>query len=68
MASATSAALLLAGVMSYRSAPTVTVYVDGLPPEAAGDKLLWLVGAMRRLRLTGVRLKDEQSNTLSGSD
>lgn len=33
---------------------------DGLPPEAAGDKLLWLIAAMRRLRLTGVALKDEQ--------
>jgi len=33
---------------------------EGLPPEAAGDKLLWLIGAARRLRLTGVALKDEQ--------
>ncbi len=37
---------------------------DGLNPEAAGDKLLWLIAAMRRLRLTGVHLKDEQSHTL----
>ena len=36
---------------------------DGLPPEAAGDKLLWLIAAMRRLRLTGVALKDEQPAT-----
>jgi ethanolamine ammonia-lyase small subunit len=33
---------------------------DGLPPEIAGDKLLWLIAAMRRLSLTGVALKDEQ--------
>jgi ethanolamine ammonia-lyase small subunit len=32
---------------------------DGLAPQAAADKLLWLIGAMRRLRLTGVGLKDE---------
>ena len=34
---------------------------DGLTPEAAGDKLLWLIAAMRRLRLSGIGLKDEQS-------
>ena len=33
---------------------------DGLAPPAAADKLLWLIGEMRRLRLTGVALKDEQ--------
>jgi ethanolamine ammonia-lyase small subunit len=33
---------------------------DGLAPQAAADKLLWLIGAMRCLRLTGVELKDEQ--------
>jgi ethanolamine ammonia-lyase small subunit len=33
---------------------------DGLAPQEAADKLLWLIGAMRRLRLTGVGLKDEQ--------
>ena len=33
---------------------------DGLAPRAAADKLLWLIGAMQRLRLTGVGLKDEQ--------
>jgi len=33
---------------------------EGLPPIAAGDKLLWLIDAMRSLRLTGVGLKDEQ--------
>ena len=32
----------------------------GLSPAAAGEKLLWLIGAMRRLRQTGVGLKDEQ--------
>jgi ethanolamine ammonia-lyase small subunit len=39
---------------------------EGLPPEAAADKLLWLIGAMRRLRLTGVALKDEQELALPG--
>ncbi len=33
---------------------------EGLPPAAAAAKLLWLIGAMRRLRLTGIGLKDEQ--------
>jgi ethanolamine ammonia-lyase small subunit len=33
---------------------------DGLPVAAAAEKLLWLIAAMRRLRLTGVDLKDEQ--------
>jgi ethanolamine ammonia-lyase small subunit len=36
---------------------------EGLPPEAAADKLLWLIGEMRRLRLSGVLLKDEQPIT-----
>ena len=36
---------------------------DGLPPDGGGDKLLWLIAAMRRLRLTGVGLKDEQPGT-----
>jgi ethanolamine ammonia-lyase small subunit len=35
---------------------------EGLAPIAAGAKLLWLIDAMRRLRLTGVGLKDEQPN------
>jgi hypothetical protein len=34
-----------------------------LPPHPAADKLLWLIDAMRRLRLTGVLLKDEQPTT-----
>jgi len=33
---------------------------EGLPPHAAATKLLWLIGEMRRLRLTGIGLKDEQ--------
>lgn len=37
---------------------------EGLPPAAAADKLLWLIGAMRRLRLTGIGLKDEQTTAL----
>jgi ethanolamine ammonia-lyase small subunit len=32
----------------------------GLAPAAAAEKLLWLIGAMRRGQLTGVGLKDEQ--------
>jgi ethanolamine ammonia-lyase small subunit len=32
----------------------------GLPPDEAADKLLWLIAEMRRLRLTGIGLKDEQ--------
>jgi ethanolamine ammonia-lyase small subunit len=34
---------------------------EGFAPEAAADKLLWLIGAMRRLRMTGIGLKDEQT-------
>jgi len=37
---------------------------EGFPPAAAADKLLWLIGAMRRLRLTGIGLKDEQTDIL----
>jgi ethanolamine ammonia-lyase small subunit len=33
---------------------------DGLPPDAAARKLLWLLGAARRLGQTGVALKDEE--------
>ncbi len=33
---------------------------EGFPPAAAADKLLWLIGAMRRLRRSGIGLKDEQ--------
>jgi ethanolamine ammonia-lyase small subunit len=33
---------------------------DGLAPVPAADKLLWLIGRMRSLQLTGVALKDEQ--------
>lgn len=32
----------------------------GLPVKLAAEKLLWLIRAMRRQRLTGVALKDEQ--------
>jgi ethanolamine ammonia-lyase small subunit len=39
---------------------------DGLAPVAAADKLLWLIEAMQRLRLTGVGLKDEQPPPLRG--
>lgn len=34
---------------------------QGLAPEIAADKLLWLIGAMRRMQLTGIALKDEHS-------
>jgi ethanolamine ammonia-lyase small subunit len=33
---------------------------EGLAPQAAAEKLLWLIDAMQRLRLTGVGLKDAQ--------
>jgi ethanolamine ammonia-lyase small subunit len=36
------------------------IRAGGLPVEAAADKLIWLVGEMRRRRLSGVALKDEQ--------
>jgi ethanolamine ammonia-lyase small subunit len=41
---------------------------EGLPPAAAADKLLWLIGAMQRARLTGIALKDEQPAALSAID
>ena len=41
---------------------------DGLSPAAAADKLLWLIAAMRRLRLTGIGLKDEQQTALSANN
>jgi ethanolamine ammonia-lyase small subunit len=34
---------------------------EGLAPEIASDKLLWLIDAMRRLKLTGIALKDEHN-------
>jgi len=36
------------------------IRAEGLPVDQAAAKLLWLTGAMRRLRLSGVALKDEQ--------
>lgn len=36
---------------------------EGLPIDQAAAKLLWLIREMRRLRLTGVALKDEQPGT-----
>jgi ethanolamine ammonia-lyase small subunit len=39
---------------------------EGLAPAAAAEKLLWLVGEMRRLRLSGIGLKDEQAAALGG--
>ena len=41
---------------------------DGLPPATAAAKLVWLIAEMRRLRLTGVRLKDEEPRLGSGSE
>jgi ethanolamine ammonia-lyase small subunit len=38
----------------------------GLPVAQAAAKLLWLIEAMRRLRLTGVALKDDQPAPLTG--
>jgi ethanolamine ammonia-lyase small subunit len=40
----------------------------GLAPEAAAAKLLWLIGAMRRMRRSGVELKDEQLVTVPRID
>lgn len=37
---------------------------QGLPVPEAAAKLLWLIGQMRRLRLSGVALKDEQPAAL----
>ncbi len=39
------------------------IHADGLAPATAAEKLLWLIGAMRRLRATGLGLKDEQPVT-----
>ena len=39
----------------------------GLPVAQAAAKLLWLIEAMRRLRLTGVALKDDQPASLAGA-
>ncbi len=36
------------------------IRAEGLRIEQAAAKLLWLIAAMRRLRLTGVALKDNQ--------
>jgi ethanolamine ammonia-lyase small subunit len=41
------------------------IRAEGLAPDAAAAKLLWLIGAMRRLRLTGIGLKDEQPARLT---
>jgi ethanolamine ammonia-lyase small subunit len=40
----------------------------GLAPATAADKLLWLIREMRRLRLTGIGLKDEQTGALPAPD
>jgi ethanolamine ammonia-lyase small subunit len=39
---------------------------EGLSLAAAADKLVWLIRAMRRARLTGIGLKDEQPTGLLG--
>ncbi len=44
------------------------VWPDGLSPAAAVDKLLWLISEMRRLRLTGVGVKDAQHGAFAGAD
>ena len=41
---------------------------DGLSPEAAAAKLLWLIAAMCRLHLTGINLKDDQPIALPASN
>jgi ethanolamine ammonia-lyase small subunit len=40
---------------------------DGLAIAEAARKLLWLIGEMRRLRLSGVALKDEEAPRLVGT-
>jgi len=40
----------------------------GLPVAQAAAKLLWLIEAMRRLRLTGVTLKDDQLAQIPAPD
>jgi ethanolamine ammonia-lyase small subunit len=40
----------------------------GLPVAQAAAKLLWLIEAMRRLRLTGIGLKDDQPASLAAPD
>ena len=40
---------------------------EGLPIAAAAAKLLWLIGAMRHHRLSGVGLKDEQPTLPAGA-
>jgi ethanolamine ammonia-lyase small subunit len=37
---------------------------DGLPPQAAARKIAWLLGEARRLRFTGVELKDREAPIL----
>jgi ethanolamine ammonia-lyase small subunit len=39
---------------------------DGLSPADAADRLLWLIAAMQRLRLTGIGLKDERPGLTRG--
>jgi ethanolamine ammonia-lyase small subunit len=41
---------------------------DGLPVAEAARKLAWLVGEMRRLKLSGVALKDEAPQLPPGQD
>jgi ethanolamine ammonia-lyase small subunit len=41
---------------------------DGLPIAQAAARLLWLIEAMHRLRLTGVALKDDQPASLPAPD
>lgn len=38
---------------------------EGLAPDQAAQKLLWLIGEMRRLRMSGVALKDESPDQRS---
>jgi ethanolamine ammonia-lyase small subunit len=44
------------------------IRAEGLPVEPAAAKLLWLMAEMRRLRLTGVGLKDAQPERLASLD
>ncbi|MDO9358708.1 MAG: ethanolamine ammonia-lyase subunit EutC [Polaromonas sp.] len=41
---------------------------EGLPPEAAARKIVWLLGQMRRQNRSGVALKDEMGTAVSGAN
>ena len=42
------------------------IHAGGLAHEAAAHRLAWLIDAARRMKATGVALKDESAGRLSG--